>query len=490
MSSPGLPPRTVPPAPPGAPPASGAPPAPGTAPAVRGGVGTVLPARGPRRGTVTSRRGVHGGIVVSGATEDTVRRGLDAARARVREAMAGTPGLFRRYAVLCLVAALACGFTAAQAFRLRSDALATARADADQLVRLQAVYTDLVRADANATNAFLVGGLEPAGQREEYVDSLDRAARRVAEAARAQPADARALGVVNAELVSYAGLVEAARANNRQGFPVGAQYLRDAGQGLRTEAMPALDALLRANERRVNEAFDAAAWSWAWLMGGSGLAFAVLLWSMVWLARRTHRVLNVPLLAAGSVVLVCMVVGGALLVGVQSDTRRVRDGPYAASLAAAKARIAAFDAKSLESLTLIARGSGDDLEASWKTAAGEAGEQTGRLAGLERQASDLPDALEAWKDAHEKIRAEDDRGEWEAAVRLATRAGKGSANRAFDTFDERSLAVLERAGTRTSEGLEDPRALLAVAGLLALVLGPLAAGCAWWGFAQRLEEYR
>ena len=148
-----------------------------------------------------------------------VRRQVAAVVARVREQMDGTPGRLRRAAVLAVLVALVFGVTGGQAFRLRADAISAARDDAAQLVRLQTIHTDLVRADASATNAFLVGGLEPAEQRAEYVEALDSAARLVSEAARAQPADADALGVLNAHLLEYSGLVESARANNRQWAP-------------------------------------------------------------------------------------------------------------------------------------------------------------------------------------------------------------------------------------------------------------------------------
>ena len=47
-------------------------------------------------------------------------------------------------------------------------------ADTDQLIRVQAIQTNLLRADADATNAFLVGGLEPAEQRAAYDDAIDQ----------------------------------------------------------------------------------------------------------------------------------------------------------------------------------------------------------------------------------------------------------------------------------------------------------------------------
>ena len=88
--------------------------------------------------------------------------------------------------------------------------------------------------------------------------------------------------------------------------------------------------------------------------------------ALVWLARRTRRYVNLPLAAAALVVLVTLVVGTVGLLAVKEGVDTTRDGVYAATLSTAQARIAGFDAKSNESLTLIARGSGAAFEKAWQ----------------------------------------------------------------------------------------------------------------------------
>ncbi len=153
--------------------------------------------------------------------------------------------------------------------------------------------------------------------------------------------------------------VELARANNRQALPVGAQYLKNASAGLRADALPALAALIAANEqagrRRARQRPQTGR---CWSPRPRLVGLLVLIAAMVWLARRTHRYLNAPcwsprrpcwrstsLWPGGD--------GEPLL-----DGRTAQRGPYAAARALAEARIAAFDAKANESLTLIARGLG------------------------------------------------------------------------------------------------------------------------------------
>ena len=60
---------------------------------------------------------------------------------------------------------------------------------------MQTIRTSLVPADANATNAFLVGGLEPPAQREAYEEGIATATATLAEAsAEASASDAARLG--------------------------------------------------------------------------------------------------------------------------------------------------------------------------------------------------------------------------------------------------------------------------------------------------------
>ena len=123
----------------------------------------------------------------------------------------------------------------------------TAAADTEQLIRVQGIKTSLLRADALATNAFLIGGLEPAEQRAAYDDAIDQTVRSITDAADAQPADRAALNALSSAVLDYTGDMELARANNRQGLPVGGAYLRKASGELRSTALPIVDELVGAN---------------------------------------------------------------------------------------------------------------------------------------------------------------------------------------------------------------------------------------------------
>src|SRR4029079_1596910 len=104
---------------------------------------------------------------------------------------------------------------------------------------------------------FLVGGLEPADARAGYVEGIKTAAATLAEASTAESGKNPQLQAVNEVLATYTGLVESARANNRQGFPIGAAYLRQASQTLRDDALPRLEALVNDERNRVDGSSNA-----------------------------------------------------------------------------------------------------------------------------------------------------------------------------------------------------------------------------------------
>jgi hypothetical protein len=411
-------------------------------------------------------------------------------RASARRALSGTPGRLRILALSAVAVSLLFAVGAFSTFGSADDALRRGGENAAQLVRIQAIHTNLVRADADATNAFLVGGLEPAGQRTNYTESMAQTSRLIAQAAKSQPADGQALGALNDAVLTYGGLIEQARATNRQALPVGAQYLKVASSGLRSDALPILDALVKANDARVGAEFDAAKGALAGLIASGVLALLVLAGGMVWLSRHTHRYLNVPLAGATAAILVTLVVGSVLLASIGSRVDTVRNGSYAATLATARARIAAFDAKSNESLTLIARGSGSKFEKAWAGSSKVVADQSATSARLNGEAAKMSDQWKAYVKTHGEIRAADDGGQWEKAVQQAIGSGPTSANATFSAFDKGSGAALTSSSRTASDSLDTPRSWLPFAAWLGLLVGIAAAVSAWWGVSIRLEEYR
>lgn len=403
--------------------------------------------------------------------------------AEVAQPAGRTPDRLRRLRLVVVSTGLVLAILGTTAMALLTLTLRQAANDVEQLVRVQTIETDLLVADANATNTFLVGGLESPQRRAAYDSALAEVAGLVSQAAQAQPADADALASLNAQVLDYAGLVEAARANNRQGLPVGAQYLRQASNGLRADALPVADALVQADTARATASLTT---GWGWLLPLLGLgATAVLVVVQVRVARQFKRRINGGLL-----------VGSLVLAGL-SLTSLVALAALAASVSAARSdfddvndagtsRVQANLAKSSESLTLIARGSGQPYEDSWRASSAQV---TDRLSGI-RDPSVFTGQWQTYAAVHTKIRSLDDGGSWDDAVGLAVGSGQGSSNAAFAPFDQAVASFVSSTGTGAVSSLRHHQTGLVLGCLLTLLAGLGAAWSGSRGIAARLREYR
>jgi hypothetical protein len=395
----------------------------------------------------------------------------------------------RAFLIVTAAMSVVFGLAAAQGFRQSDGALERAEANAEQLVRIQAIHTNLVSANADATNAFLVGGLEPPDQRAHFVNSMAAAAGLIADAASAQPADREVLGALNKTLVTYQGLIEQARANNRQGLPIGSQYLKDANSVLQNDSLPLVKALVEANEKRVDTEFDGIGLGSIWVLVAGVLSLVAFVVTLRWLARRTHRYLNVPIAAGAVLVLLTTAVGGIALASASGAAKDTRNSDYQRTLALSRARIAAYDARSNESLTLIARGSGDAFDKAYNAAAAEVDAELGKSSGT---TDGLQQAWNEYKRVHGGVRKDDADGNWDSAVATAVGSEEATDNSAttFDAFDEASSEQLKASSEAVSGELADARDGLPPIGWLGVPIGIAAALLVAWGMSQRLEEYR
>ena len=424
----------------------------------------------------------------SAAADATVSTPPDSAApspaAKAAESTMSTPQRLRLLSLGVVVVGLVIGVIGALIFTYLAVSLSRARADTAQLIRVQKIQSNLLSADATATNAFLVGGLEPPAQRAAYDQAMSSTSSLIAEAAQAQPADGTALAALNQQVLSYAGMIEQARANNRQGLPIGAQYLRNASAQLRSDALPILNNLVSANAARATDEMKAGAGYVVLVIALLGLGGVIA--AQVWLARRFKRKINVGMLAS-SIVLLVLVIGSLIVVlQLRSSLQEISSGSLAAVNTAADARINANDAKSNESLTLIARGSGQAFEAAWESSADSVAENLGRL-------TDKPELVGQWQaytDVHTQIRALDDEGQWDKAVAKATGSANDSSNTVFGAFDSNLAGYLDGVSQQASNSLANEQPVMVVAAVLILLGGLAAALLGRRGVAERLREYR
>lgn len=403
---------------------------------------------------------------------------------------ASTPSLLVRWMLLVIAALLVFGVGSALWMSSAADSLDRAGDNASQLVRIQAIQSQLLRADSLATNAFLVGGQETVEQRGAYDEAISEADHLIIAAARAQAADETALGELNDEIIGYVATMEQARAANRQGFPVGAAYLASASKDLRAPAMPILNQLVDANQDRVAQETRAVNY-WLPLLLGA-LAIATLVLAGRWHAQRFRRRFNPGLVLAAAAVVIALIVGIVGTAWASAGLLETRSGSLRNSVSAAIASTAIYDAKASESLTLVARGSGAPYEKAWQ----------GSFRGAERATAEISQDLRGplqqrlldYQEVHKKIRELDSSGNWEGAVVLAT-SDRGaevtdSSNAAIAAFESSTLQVVRNQADEANHELRGFRAPLLGVGFLCLLLALGGAVAASWGLNKRLKEYR
>lgn len=363
----------------------------------------------------------------------------------------------------------------------------------------QEVYRSLSDADATSANAFLVIGTEPPELRSRYDVDIARAGAALAKAASDSEGVADAavkVDIIARNLPVYTGLIERARSNNRQGFPVGASYLREASNLMRSTILPAASDLYHIDTDRLSaEQDDASGFPWFTTILVLGL-LGSLIATQIYLTRRTNRLLNVGLVVAtGSTVLILLwgvvaLTVQSLLVGTGDD-----DGSHPVDVLV-RARSAAVQARADEMMTLVARGDGSAYETNFQQLApiftGLLNEARGLLdgaAGAQIDAAQLN--ANAWLATHKDIRAMDDGGAYGDAVKKAvdTALADGSAA----TFGKLDEALVNAINIGRQSFLDDTRdadrALILLAPGVA-VLAVVAAGGVTIGIRDRLREYR
>lgn len=411
---------------------------------------------------------------------------------------ADSPTQLRLATAVTVVAAIALSAGGFFAIDRRDTAIDDAAEAASQLIQVQDVRVQVVQADSLASTAYLVGGQEAPEARAAYDERIaSAAAGLLSAAARATTADAADLRTAGERLAVYTGLVEQARANNRQGFPVGAAYQRQARE-VASELVQSLRTVEQRTRQRVDDSVTRGGRA-SWLLIVTALLVLVLLalgsW---WLATRWRRLVNVPIAVAAALALAVLTVGASINANAQSTAADAVRGPLSAADLVAQARAAGFDARSSEALTLINRGNGAAYEQQWRLSADVVARALVASCVDYGVGCDTRDDAERYVAAHATVRELDDAGDWDRAVDLATAgtldgvaqpAGQNPPADFADFAASSGDAVSTQATAAQSAFDEADGSLLALR--LAVVLAGLAiAVLAAVGYGQRAREYR
>ncbi|MFE7190623.1 hypothetical protein [Kitasatospora sp. NPDC057541] len=433
--------------------------------------------------------------------------------ARLGRATRTAPGRLRLAGVL--LAALALAFGALTAVQLNSRAAAAERVFGSSQPLSQAaadINRSLADADATAASGFLLAGAEPRAVRQRYEQDLATASRLISEAATrtsASPNLGELLSTLNQKVPVYAGLVESARANNRQGYPLGGAYQRYASEQMRTELLPAAARLSAAqNEVLARDLADARATPWAGYALGL-VALLTLVWVQLTLFRRTNRVFNIGLLAATASVLAAVLWLTVSATAAHSALGRGEREGAAPLRALNAARVDVLTARLAENLHYVSRGSSATYAKLWSTTTDhlytrdpQRGDATGTLAQARALAplearSTVDQALsdyQQWSDRHAAATALENQGDYQAALDATVTAKEAdapkTADAAFSSADQQlaRAAVVEESRFRDATLGVDGDLRTAAAGVAAL--GLVAAAAALVGLGRRLAEYR
>ena len=413
------------------------------------------------------------------------RSRLASGMAALRHALEGSPGRLRLVSAICVIACVLAGLLGGYALQRRSAALDDARASATHLLLLQRVQTQLVEADADATNGYLAFGLEPIANQQDYLRSMRDASQGLAAAADASR-DPAAFEATFQALTRYSGYISSARAYNRQQVQVGQSYLTIASTSMRTQIIPGLQTLAAADNQEIDRAY-ARAGNTRWLLIAAALlGLGGLVLGQVYLTRHSHRLVNAPVAGACFGVIIALMLAAGLMATAQSRANDVRSGDLAKAVAISNARVAAFDAKSLESLTLVTPGASAVYEGPWTAAMKKADGYVDQAGVIQAK-----DALTGYRAQHARITDLNmTQNNLPAARKLALDNGTNSVNGQFAGFERASQAALSTRSTAATNGLADAGNFLVTVGILVLLIGILTAIAAWYGVSQRLDEYR
>ncbi|WP_319454551.1 MULTISPECIES: hypothetical protein [unclassified Mycobacterium] len=425
---------------------------------------------------------VEAAVMEQGSSRTLDRRASAAWLRRFARTTPGVVGLIAiTVAAICVIAGLVCGGQL-------DGRIAKHREVLDQSEPLaysaQNLYAALSAADAAAASAFLSGD-ESGPVRVQYQRALADAAAALADvtAGATDPATRAAAAELSAQLMAYTGLVEAARSNSRQGFPVGSAYLREASSLMQTTTLPGAEKIFTRDLAAVDE--DQRAVGTLPLVGLAllAVALAAIAVGSVLVYRRTNRQFNIGLMVAAGLVVVVgiwMVAAIQLAAGAIDESRTEGTAKFAQL---AKARILAQQARTDETLLLITRG---DITASEKSFGDRIAQMNDLLNSASSEASN---PLGDWTASHRKQVDVYLGGDYAAAVDQAIGGDPNASAAHFAAVESGLRGEIEETRATLRDGVSSAGTWLTFAPTGALVLMAVAAVAAVVGLWPRLKEF-
>jgi hypothetical protein len=288
---------------------------------------------------------------------------------------------------------------------------------------------------------------------------------------------------MSAKLAAYTGLVETARANDRQGFVIGSAYLREASTMMQTALLPGAEEIYSGDLTTLNDDQRAVGSLPTISLALLGLVLAAIVVGSMILVRRTNRQFNVGLIVTAAAVLLVI---GWIIVATRLAAGNIEHSQTQGTARfehLAKARILAQQARTDETLQLIARGDITDREKSF---AGHMDEVTALL-GKGPQAA--ADAVAKWRASHRKQVEAYEAGDYDIAVAQAIGPDPDASAAQFDAVEGSLRTEIEQTRATLRDRVSAAGARLAWSPTGTLVLMVVGAVLTVVGLWPRLKEF-
>ena len=358
------------------------------------------------------------------------------------------------------------------------------------------LYTTLSVADAAAATAF-ISGSEPQAVRQRYEQAITDAAVAVTRASSGltNPELVELLGLTNARLAVYTGLIETARTNNRMGNPVGSSYLSEASALMQQTILPDAQRLYGATSRLVDAETSASTKIPAPVIVIVAVTLLFGAFAHRWLARHTKRRVNIGLVVGGLAIAVMIVWVGTALAVSTAGSRAAKNTAAESLRTVTNLAITAQQARADETLSLIRRGDEDVRKRSYYQRVDlmrdELRDYLARKDTIDKSGLAQADQLlEKWRQADERINEYIKTGDYQAATQVALGTGQDDSTPAFDKLNEALSQGIQESRTQLRNDISSARRVLSgttVGGAMLSVGAALAVALGLW---PRMSEYR
>jgi hypothetical protein len=309
-----------------------------------------------------------------------------------------------------------------------------------------------------------------------------------------------AVHTITDQLPIYTGLVDTARANNRQGFPIGAAYLRQASTLLTGTILPAANQLYAIEAQRLGDDYRAGTSNTPLVVLAIAIALVlvILIGAQLFVTRVSHRVLNVWMLLATLVIVGVSAWAVIGLIGERNALIRAQRNGSDSVEVLTTSRVLLSRAQTDQSLTLVSRGTDDESPMDFQRVMNVLSPQGGMIGEFTPLAARTGSRADAVRLAHEfadyrRDTAQITKLEQDGAIPQAI--ASAVADSARPTYSATRLNADLGAQAAAAHGRFQAAATDATSALSGLrfaipALAVLAAILGWVGLRQRAREYR